>query len=72
MSEEVNCAVAGSLGTSKRSTKGQSFAGQDASPLIAKALVLTKHIANLTCAGTNVTSWNIGVRTNVASKLGHE
>ena len=72
MGEEVNRAVTSSLSSSKGSAEGEAFASQDAGPLIAKALVLAKHVADLACASANVTSWNVGVWANVASKLGHE
>ena len=72
MSEEVNRAVAGSLGASKGAAEGQAFAGQDAGPLVAEALVLAKHVADLTCTGADVASWDVGIWTNVARKLGHE
>ena len=70
--EEVNCAVAGCFGASEGAAEGEAFAGQDTGPLVAKALVLAKHVADLSCAGANVTSWHVGVWTNVASKLSHE
>ena len=70
--EEVNRAVAGCLGASEGAAKGEAFAGQDAGPLVAKALVLAKHVADLSCAGANVTSWDVGVWTNVTSKLSHK
>ena len=70
--EEVNRAVAGCLGASEGAAEGEAFTGQDAGPLIAKALVLAKHVADLSCAGANVTSWHVGVWTNVAGKLSHK
>ena len=72
MGEEVNRAVAGCLGASEGAAEGEAFTGQDAGPLIAKALVLAKHVADLSCAGANVTSWHVGVWTNVAGKLSHK
>ena len=70
--EEVNRAVAGCLGASEGAAEGEAFAGQDAGPLVAKALVLAKHVANLARASANVTSRNVGVWANVASKLSHK
>ena len=72
MGEEVNRAVAGCFGASKGTAEGEAFAGQDAGPLVAEALVLAKHVANLARASTNVTSWDVGVWANVTSKLGHK
>ncbi len=40
-------AVAGCLGASKGAADGEAFAGQDAGPLVAEALVVAKHVATL-------------------------
>ena len=51
---------------------GSPLAGQDTGPLVAQPFVLTEHEANLAAAHSNVSSWHIGVLSDVAGQLRHE
>ena len=69
---EVDCAVAGSLGTNERTAEGTALAGENADELVTKALVLAEEVADFTAADADVTGRNVGVGSDVARKLGHE
>ena len=48
------------------------FARQDAGELVADALVLAKHVANLPAAHADVARGHVGVGADVAGQFGHE
>ena len=72
LGNHVNQAVTGGFGAGKRAAELQALAGQNARPLVHDALVLAKQVGNFAAAYTQVTSGNVGVRSNVAIQLGHE
>src|SRR5699024_10222418 len=69
---KVAQAVAGGFGARQAAAKGQALAGQHAGELVADALVLAVHKADLTAAHADVTRGHVGVGTDVAAQLGHE
>ena len=70
--DEVDQTVAGGLRTSQRSAVREALARENAGPLVGQALVLTEHVADLACAGSDVASRNVGVGADVLHELGHE
>ena len=73
LSGKVAQAVAGSLGTSQRTTKGQALAGEHAAlEAVGQALVLAEQIANLTAADTDITGRAVHELADVAVQLGHK
>ena len=70
--EHIYKAVSGSLGTDQRTAVGKSLAGKNAGILLGQSLVLSEKIADLTAAYTDITGGNVGVRSDMAEKLGHE
>ena len=69
---EVDCAVAGSLGTNERTAEGTALAGENADELVTEALVLAEEVADFTAADADVTGGNVRIGADVAGKLGHE
>ena len=70
--DKVHQAVAGGLGAGQRAAEGQALAGEHAGPLVAQALVLAEHVADLAAADAQVASRHVGVRADMAGKLVHE
>jgi hypothetical protein len=68
----INSAEAGCLGTDERAAVRNALTGENAGELIAKALILAEEITDLSCADTDITRRNVGIRTDVLLKLGHE
>ena len=64
--------IAGSFCSDERSAIGQTFTGQHAFEYAAKLFVHTKHIADLTSAGTDIASRYVSVRANVLEEFAHE
>lgn len=69
---EIGGPVARSLWPDERTTPSGLLSGQDAGKLIAKALVLTEHVADLSSAHTDVSCGYVGVWTDVTRQLRHE
>ena len=69
---EVDGTVTGCLRANQRTAPVQALAGQYTGKLVADALVLAKHVANLATAHADVARWHVGIGTNVARKLRHE
>ena len=63
-------AVAGRLGARERAAVGQALAGQNAGELIAQALVLAVHEADLTAADADVARRYVGELADVLGQLG--
>ena len=64
--------ITGSLSSCERTAVRKTLTGKYANELVAKSLILTKHIADLSCTGTDVACGNVGVSANVLGKLSHE
>jgi len=69
---KVHQAVAGGFGAGQRAAERQALTRQHAGPLVADALVLAEHVANLAAADAQVTCGNVGVRADVTAQLGHK
>ena len=69
---EVHGAVAGRLGTDQRAAPAEALAGEDAGELVAEALVLAEHEADLTAAHADVAGRARPCRADVPLQLGHE
>ena len=65
-------AVTGRLGTSQRAAVGQALAGQNAGELVAQALVLAVHEADLTAANADIARRYVGELADVLGKLSDE
>ena len=73
LSGEVAQAVAGSLGTGQRTTKGQALAGEHtALEAVGQALVLAEQIADLAAADADITGGAVHELADVAVQLGHK
>ena len=72
LDDVVDSTVTGSLWSYEGTTPGERLTGKDTGELVAETLVLAEHVTNLQSSGTNVTSWNISVLTDVLRKLSHE
>lgn len=64
--------VAGGLWSDERSTPASALSGQDSLPLVAVCAVGTEEPSDLASGNTDITSWNIGVGTDVLAQLAHE
>ena len=69
---EVDGTVTGCLRANQRTAPVQALAGQYTGKLVADALVLAKHVANLATAHADVAGRNVRVCSNVARKLRHK
>ena len=69
---DVQKAVTSCLGTCQRSAEGQSFTGQNALIASGQSLVLSIHIADLSSAGSDVTSRYIHICANIFVELRDE
>jgi hypothetical protein len=49
-----------------------TLTGKDTAELVSCSLVGTKHVSDFSSTGTNVSSGDIGVVTNVSGEFGHE
>ena len=68
----VNCAKACCLGTNERAAVRKSLTCEHARELVAKSLVLTEEVADLTRANAKVARGNVGVSTDIFLKLCHK
>ena len=68
----INRTVACRLGTDERATVGDALTGEDAGELVTDALILSVEVADLTRTDTDVARGNIGICTDVLTKLGHK
>ena len=69
---EVDGAVAGGLGTDERAAELDALAGEHADELVADALVLAEHEADLAAAHADVAGGDVGAVADVTAELGHE
>ena len=69
---EVHRAVAGGLGAHERAAPVEALAGQHAGEGVGDALVLSEEVADFAAAHADVACGHVGVRPDVAVKLGHE
>ena len=64
--DEVDEAVAGRLGAREGAAVFKTLAREDSRPLVAQALVLAEHVADLACADAEIACGHVGVRADVA------
>ena len=69
---EVAKTVTGSLSSYQRTAVHKSLAGEYAGELVTKTLVLTEHIADLSCANADITCGNVGICADMLCKLCHK
>ncbi len=58
---KIDQAVAGCLGTGEGAAEGEALTGENAGPLVAQALILTEHVADLATANAQVAGGNVGI-----------
>ena len=68
----INRTVAGCFGTNERAAVGSALTCQNSGKLVAKSLILTVKITDLSCANTDITGGNVGICADVLCKLSHK
>ena len=72
LGHEVGSTIARRLRTDEGTAPSGLLAGQDPGELVAQALVLAEHVADLPTAHADVAGGHVGVRADVAGQLRHE
>ena len=62
---DIEKSITGCLCTSQRSSEGQSFSCQNAFVTSGNSLILSVHVADLSCAGSNISSRYIHISSDV-------
>ena len=70
--QKVDRSVACCFGSHEAAAKFQTFASEHAGKFRGDTLVRASHIADLAAANPDVSSWNVGIMSNMAIELGHE
>lgn len=68
----VDETVTSGLWADERSSPASSLSSENSLPLVAVGAVCAKQPTDLTAGNTNITSWDIGVCSNVLGQLAHE
>jgi hypothetical protein len=72
MKTYINKTITSSLRSDQRSSPSSTLTSQDTLEAILVLLICTEKVSDLTATNTNITSWNIGIGTNVTAQLPHE
>ena len=70
--DKIDIPISSRLRSNKRPAITQPFAGEDASKLVTKALVLSEQVTDFTTSYPNVTSRDIGISADMTRKLSHK